>query len=88
MKNFIRTFLKVIGYILIVIIVDMCLMLLAEVLFGKWLEENIQNGGEMLHEGVFLVLSIALVNTIIAKTYKSNVIKYGWQVFLSVVSPE
>jgi len=55
MKNILIAISKILGYAVAVIIIDICLMGISKMLFGYWIEENITNGGELLHEGFFMI---------------------------------
>lgn len=72
---------KILAYAVAVVIVDICLMGISKTLFGYWIKKHFQNGGELLHEGLFLILSIIIVNLLISYLFKSDDLNLGWPKF-------
>lgn len=78
MKKTLFTILKLIGYGIAVVVIDICLMGLSKLAIGDWVSTVIPNGSEIFHEALFLLLSIGIVNTGLALIFKSFPVKSGW----------
>jgi len=78
MKNTLITLLKIIAYAIAVFIVELTLMGMSMMIFGNWVSALVSNGSDILKEGFFLLISVAIVNAFVIYMYKSNLIRSGW----------